>query len=270
MAEMWRDDGDVPRRKRGITGNSGAPFAPEEGQVKVSSPAALVLVAEDEPEIAEILQAYLAREGLRSVHAANGREALELHLSLRPDLLLLDVRMPLLDGWQVLAEIRRRGSTPIIMITAHDQDVDKLSALRMGADDYVVKPFNPAEVAARARAVLRRTLGGGERNTGGGILRTGPVEIDLEAFRVSVRRDQSEQALSLTLTEFRLLAHLARMPRRVFSRGELLHACLPESDALERTVDSHLSKLRRKLEEAGVGGMLVSVRGVGYSLEGNA
>ncbi len=267
---MWRNDGEAPRKERDIAGSIGTPAVPGKWEAAVNSPAALVLVAEDEPEIADILRAYLAREGLRSAHAANGREALELHLSLRPDLLLLDVRMPLLDGWQVLAEVRRRGSTPIIMITAHDQDVDKLSALRMGADDYVVKPFNPAEVAARARAVLRRTLGGGEGNGGAGVLRTGPLEIDLDAFRVSVRSDRGEQALALTLTEFRLLAHLARMPRRVFSRSELLHACLPESDALERTVDSHLSKLRRKLEEAGVGGLPVSVRGVGYCLEGNA
>jgi two-component system response regulator AdeR len=233
----------------------------------VTSAEALVLVAEDEPEIADILRAYLAREGLRTLHAANGREALEMHLALRPDLLLLDVRMPLLDGWQVLAEVRRRGSTPIIMITAHDQDVDKLSALRMGADDYVVKPFNPAEVAARARAVLRRTLGNGDG--GAGVLRVGPLEIDLDAFRVTVGSGAEAQLLTLTLTEFRLLAHLARLPRRVFSRAELLHACLPESDALERTVDSHLSKLRRKLEEAGVSGLPVSIRGVGYCLEGN-
>lgn len=233
----------------------------------MSSAEALVLIAEDEPEIADILGAYLAREGLRSAHALNGRQALELQLQLKPDLLLLDVRMPVLDGWQVLAEVRRRGSTPIIMITAHDQDVDKLSALRMGADDYVVKPFNPAEVAARVRAVLRRTRAQGGADQGG-MLRVGPLEIDLEAFRVSVDTGGGPRLLALTLTEFRLLAHLARMPRRVSSRGELLQACLPESEALERTVDSHLSKLRRKLEEAGVHGLPVSVRGVGYCLEG--
>lgn len=233
----------------------------------MSSAEALVLIAEDEPEIADILRAYLAREGLRSAHALNGRQALELQLQLKPDLLLLDVRMPVLDGWQVLAEVRRRGSMPIIMITAHDQDVDKLSALRMGADDYVVKPFNPAEVAARVRAVLRRTRAQGGADQGG-MLRVGPLEIDLEAFRVSVDTGSGPRLLALTLTEFRLLAHLARMPRRVSSRGELLQACLPESEALERTVDSHLSKLRRKLEEAGVHGLPVSVRGVGYCLEG--
>ncbi|MCE1185248.1 MAG: response regulator [Rhodocyclales bacterium] len=227
---------------------------------------ALILIAEDEPEIVDILKAYLHREGLRTVWATDGRTALELHLSLRPDLLLLDVQMPQLDGWQVLAELRRRGNTPVIMVTAHDQDLDKLTALRIGADDYVVKPFNPAEVAARVRAVLRRTQCQDESSTP--VLRIGTLEIDLEAFRASVRQGEHLHSLPLTLTEFRLLAHLARAPRRVFSRGELIHACLStESEVLERTIDSHISKLRKKLEDAGLPGIPLSLRGVGYRLE---
>ncbi len=110
---------------------------------------ALILIAEDAPEIAEILAAYLARSGMRSVHAADGAKALELHLSLKPDLVLLDIQMPQVNGWQVLSQIRQRDNTPVIMLTALDQDVDKLTGLRIGADDYVVKPFNPAEVVAR-------------------------------------------------------------------------------------------------------------------------
>ncbi|HGE5060071.1 TPA: response regulator transcription factor, partial [Klebsiella pneumoniae] len=116
-----------------------------------ANPAAqsLVLIAEDEAEIADILAAYLQRHGLRTLHAVDGREALAMHQTCKPDLLLLDVQMPQLDGWQVLSEIRARGDTPVIMLTALDQDLDKLMGLRMGADDYVVKPFNPAEVVAR-------------------------------------------------------------------------------------------------------------------------
>ncbi len=227
---------------------------------------ALVLIAEDEPEIVVILKAYLAREGIRAVWAADGRAALDMHLALKPDLLLLDVRMPCVDGWQVLSEVRARGQTPVIMVTAHDQDIDKLMALRIGADDYVVKPFNPAEVAARVRAVLRRTRRVDFESRE--VLRVGSLEIDLEAFRVAVVRDDaSRHVLNLTLTEFRLLAHLARAPRRVSSRAELIAACLPEGEVLERTVDSHISKLRRKLEDVGVEGMPVSLRGVGYRLE---
>jgi two-component system response regulator AdeR len=223
----------------------------------------LVMVAEDEKEISEILVAYLDREGFRTVHASNGKVALELHLALKPDLVLLDVRMPLMDGWEVLSELRRRGSTPVIMLTALDQDIDKLQGLRIGADDYVVKPFNPVEVVARTRAVLRRSQPGAQVKS----LNVGPVQIDMEAHLVTVN-DKRNRSLSLplTLTEFNLLVHMARNPKRVFSRAELVDACLSEGEALERTVDSHLSKLRRKLEDAGATGFLSNVRGVGYRL----
>ncbi|PWC33358.1 response regulator [Azospirillum sp. TSO35-2] len=224
---------------------------------------ALILIAEDEDEIADIIRAYLEREGFRTVHAANGEVALSLHRALKPDLVLLDVSMPRLDGWQVLSAIRHHDMTPVIMVTALDQDIDKLQALRIGADDYVVKPFNPVEVVARTKAVLRRTAG----DRAGGMLRVGPVEIDQEGHDARVTQPGAEMRhLPLTLTEFRILVHMARSPGRVFSRGELVDACLPGADALDRTVDSHVSKLRRKLEEAGVPGMPESVRGVGYRL----
>ena len=222
----------------------------------------LVLIVEDEPEIADILQAYLEREGLRTARATDGRRALEHHLALKPDLVLLDVQMPLLDGWQVLAAIRQRGDTPVILLTALDQDVDKLTGLRIGADDYVVKPFNPAEVVARVQAVLRRA--GRPSRPPAPVLRVAPFEIDLENHVATAEVGGLPQRLSLTLTEFRLLAEMARHPRRAYSRAELLQACLPEGDALERTVDSHVSKLRRKLEDLGVEGVPASVRGIGY------
>ncbi|WP_423600003.1 response regulator [Roseateles sp. MS654] len=225
---------------------------------------ALVLLAEDEPEIADILEAYLGREGFRTVRASDGRRALESHLSLRPDLVLLDVQMPLLDGWRVLSCIRERGDTPVIMLTALDQDVDKLTGLRIGADDYVVKPFNPAEVVARVHAVLRRA--GKASRKAGQILRSAPFEIDLENHVASVTIGDEPQTLNLTLTEFKLLSEMARFPKRAYSRAELLVSCLPEGDALERTVDSHVSKLRKKLEDLGIEGVPASVRGVGYRL----
>jgi two-component system response regulator AdeR len=227
--------------------------------VDITNP--LVLIAEDEADIADIIAAYLEREGMRTVRAADGRTALDLHGLLKPDLVMLDVMMPRLDGWQVLAELRRRGDTPVIMLTALDQDLDKLQALRIGADDYVVKPFNAVEVAARARAVLRRAGTANSR-----VLRVGPLEVDVEGHLASVLADGEPVQLTLTLTEFRILAHMARAPMRVFSRGDLIDACLPGGDALERTVDSHLSKLRRKLEEAGAPGFFNNVRSVGYRL----
>ncbi|QLH67565.1 response regulator [Aeromonas veronii] len=235
-----------------------------------ASPAgqSLVLIAEDEAEIADILAAYLQRHGLRSLHAADGREALAMHQAFKPDLLLLDVQMPLLDGWQVLSEIRARGDTPVIMLTALDQDLDKLMGLRMGADDYVVKPFNPAEVVARVQAVLRRTRA--VKPATANVLRVGQFQIDLESHEASIFRDDQQQVLELTLTEFKLLASLMRAPKRVFSRSELLTHCLPEGDTQERTVDSHVSKLRKKLEAHGIQGVPASVWGVGYRFGGDA
>ena len=223
---------------------------------------ALVLIAEDEAEIADILIAYLQRSGLRTQHASDGQQALALHLALKPDLLLLDVQMPVLDGWRVLSEIRSRGDTPVIMLTALDQDIDKLMGLRLGADDYVVKPFNPAEVVARVQAVLRRTRVSAAVATQ--VLRVGPFQIDLDSHEASVQVDGLPQTLELTLTEFKLLACLMRAPKRVFSRAELLVNCLPEGDTQERTVDSHVSKLRKKLEALDIQGVPASVWGVGY------
>lgn len=223
---------------------------------------ALAIIAEDDSEIVEILDAYMTREGFRTVRAADGKTALDLHLVLKPDLMLLDVTMPRLDGWEVLAEIRRRGDTPVIMITALDKDIDRLQGLRIGADDYIVKPFNPIEVVARAKAVLRRAGLG----NAAGVLRVSRLTIDLDSYQARVEVDAENKAVPLTLTEFRLLAHMARAPMKVFARGELVDACLPGGDALDRTVDSHVSNLRRKLELAGAPGMLSGVRGVGYRL----
>ncbi|NVZ18949.1 response regulator [Pseudomonas costantinii] len=224
---------------------------------------ALVLIAEDEPEIADILIAYLKRSGFRTAHALDGRRALEMHHTLKPDLVLLDVLMPHVDGWKVLAEVRHRGNTPVIMLTAQDQDLDKLMGLRLGADDYIVKPFNPAEVVARTQAVLRRSIANNDR-TSLAMIRVDAFEIDIESHEVTVNIAGKSVALALTVTEFRLLAQLAKAPKRVFSRAELLVLCSPESDSLERTVDSHISKLRRKIEDLGLQGVPTSIRGVGY------
>lgn len=225
---------------------------------------ALILIAEDDADIAQILTAYLDREGFRTVTAGDGEVALMHHQTLRPDLVLLDVQMPKLDGVAVLGEIRRRGGTPVIMATARAEDLDKLLGLSMGADDYVIKPFNPLEVVARVKAVLRRVRG---ESAGDRTIRWGPIEIDPEAYIARVNMGEAPVMLDLTLTEYRLLAHLARSPSRVFTRAALLDACLPEGDALERTVDSHMSKLRRKLEAAGASGLCAGVRGIGYRLE---
>lgn len=224
---------------------------------------ALILIIEDEPEIAEILESYFAREGFRVICAGDGPLGLAHHQRLRPDLVVLDIKLPGLDGYEVLAALRRRGETPVIMVTALAEDLDKLQALRIGADDYVVKPFNPLEVVARARAVLRRTLGRAPE----AVLRLGPLSVDPQAIRAVIEAAAGPVALDLTPTEFRILAHMAAAPGRAFARADLVDACLPEGEALNRTVDSHVSNLRRKLAAAGAGGLLTGVRGVGYRLE---
>src|SRR2546427_817219 len=162
----------------------------------------LVLVVEDEPAIASILTAYLERDGLRSRMASDGQEALQLFRLLRPDLVLLDIHLPGMDGIDVLRAIRDDSQTPVIMVTALADDVDKLLALRLGADDYVVKPFNPPEVVARVRAVLRRTQA--RKNPAPAPIRVGPIEIDAEAHSAVVYDNEGRALpLPLTLTEFR-------------------------------------------------------------------
>lgn len=225
----------------------------------------LILIAEDETDIAEILAAYLSRSGWRYLIADNGRSALDLHQRHKPDLVLLDVQMPEVDGWRVLSEIRLSSDTPVIMLTAMDQDIDKLMGLRLGADDYIVKPFNPAEVVARVQAVLRRTnMHRADKEPS--LLRAAPFVINLQNHEVMLEVGEQTVPLELTLTEFKLLSQLASSPKRVFSRTELLATCLPEGNTLERTVDSHLSKLRKKLEKFGITDIPYGVRGVGYRL----
>jgi two-component system response regulator AdeR len=219
----------------------------------------LILIIEDDIEIVRILQAYFERDGFRTIAATDPVTGLAHHQRLKPDLVILDVKMPRMDGYETLAALRRTDDTPVIMLTALAEDLDKLQALRLGADDYVVKPFNPLEIVARARAVLRRTRGGQQSV----VLRAGRLSIDTEAHTVLV----DSEPLAVTLTEFRLLAHMVRSPNRVFERGELIDACLPEGEAMNRTVDSHMSNLRRKLAAAGLPDLLAGVRGVGYRLD---
>ncbi len=203
----------------------------------------LILIADDAAEGVEILDAALRRDGFRTVVAADGQQAADLHASLKPDLALLSVRLPVRDGWDVLGELRRRGETPVIMVGDRDEAADKLQALRIGADDYIAKPFKPAEVTASIQTILRRSGGGRAAKT----LRVGPLEVQLENYLAAILTPSGKRRLDLTLTEFRILAHMARTPLRVFSRSEIMQACFPNQAVLERTIDSHVSHLRRIL-----------------------
>lgn len=222
---------------------------------------ALVLVVEDELDIARVLEGYLQNAGYRTERAKDGKAALTLFRATSPDLVLLDVMLPEMDGVEVLKNIRAESMTPVIMLTARAEELDKLLGLELGADDYVTKPFRPREVMARVKAVLRRTHMS-DAYPSEAPARVGPLEIDPRSTTASV----DGVALPLTATEFRLLYHMALSEGRTFSRAELLEAALPESDALERVVDVHLRNLRRKLGAQKAERLLQTVRGVGYRL----
>jgi two-component system response regulator AdeR len=224
-----------------------------------------VLVVEDDADSASILEAYLKRDGFMVAVAGDGMQAVSLHAQWKPDLVLLDVMLPKLGGTEVLSAIRRAGDTPVIMVTAIGDEPEKLGALRYGADDYVVKPYSPKEVVARVYAVLRRAH---SAQSSGGLLKHGCLTVDTGAFVAAVGDTEGRRIpLDLTPTEFNLLASLLRTPFKAFTRSELLEACLPESDALERVVDAHIHNLRRKLEVHGITGVLVTVRAVGYRFQ---
>ena len=220
---------------------------------------ALVLVVEDDREIADMLELYLRHDGFQTERAADGESALQLFRAARPDLVLLDVGLPKLDGLEVLRRIRAAGRTPVVMLTARSEEIDEILGLGLGADSYLTKPCSPRKVMAHVKAVLRRDEVG---ETEGETVRVGPLEVD--SYRVEAR--VSGTLLQLTPTEFRLLETLARAPGKAMSRAELFGAAMPESDALERAIDRHLKNVRAKLAEAGAAELLETVRGVGYRL----
>jgi two-component system, OmpR family, response regulator AdeR len=175
-------------------------------------------------------------------------------------LVLLDIQLPGMDGLEVLRRLRVEAATPVIMLTARTEDLDKLEALHTGADDYIVKPFSPLELVARVKAVLRRAA----MNTTASIgpIRLGALEVDPQAMVAKI----GKKRLTLTPAEYQILEYLARHPNRTFTRSEIIEAVIPESDALERIVDAHIGNLRRKFTAAGVGELIETVRGSGYRL----
>jgi two-component system response regulator AdeR len=220
----------------------------------------LILVVEDEYDIGDIIEHYLQREGMRVIRAMNGKQAIEINATQSIDLILLDIKLPELNGWEVLKRIRQSNQrTPVIMLTALDQDVDKVTALRMGADDFVIKPFNPNEVVARVHAVLRRTNQSTQIPNKN--LKYKNIEIDTDVHSVYIHQLNKKTLLNLTLTEYKILVLMIDYPYKVFTRSELMNHCLPDGNALERTVDSHVSKLRKKLEEKMDCQMLINIRG---------
>ena len=221
-----------------------------------------VLIVDDEPAIVRLVRDYLERAGFEVSTAANGEDALHLFAREHPDLVILDLSLPVIDGLDVARAIRRAGDVPIIMLTARTEEADRVAGLELGADDYVTKPFSAREIVARVRAVLRRAQTAAMRDD---LVRVGG-SIVLDVPRMEVQVDGRDAVL--TATEFQLLLHMARQPGRVFTRAQLLdsvHGVAVES--YERAIDAHVKNIRRKIEkDPRSPHHLQTVFGVGYRL----
>lgn len=216
----------------------------------------LILVVDDDPSLRQLLNWQLTAAGYRIIEAVDGANGLELFDAHKPNLVLLDIMMPMMDGWEVLREMRTRSDVPVLMLTALSNESDQVAGLDGGADDYVVKPFTLRQLLARIRALLRRA---GQTTES---LTVGPLTFDFTAFEVSL----GGHILPLTRREFELLEVLARHPGRTFSRAELLSRCWgPEHEGVDRVVDVHMASLRRKLGRQRK--IITTVRGIGYRLK---
>lgn len=215
----------------------------------------LILIIEDESRIANILESYLKLEGYRTEYASDGKRGLELWRAAKPDLILLDLMIPEIDGIELTKTIRKESEIPILMITAKTEEIDKLIGLELGADDYITKPFSPREVVARVKAVLRRSSGQSINKHH----QLGQLSIDLNAIEAKC----ADEILQLSPTQFKLLAFLSAKPDHAFSRAELRQSS-KESFVDERTIDAHIKNLRKRMGECGK--KLETVRGVGYRL----
>lgn len=231
--------------------------------ITTMTPSERILVVDDEPMVREVVVAYLEREGFRVYEASTGAGALQQIARQRPDLVVLDVMLPEVDGFGVLSELRKSDDIPVILLTARTEEPDRVLGLELGADDYVVKPFSPRELAARVRSVLRRST---TPTTPPQVLRFEGLVIDEQAREVAV----NGEAIEMTPKEFDLIAFLARSPRQVFSRGQLLeHVWDSSADWQDpSTVTVHVRRLRRKIESnPDDPRWITTVWGVGYRFE---
>lgn len=217
-----------------------------------------ILIVEDEPRLASLLSDYITKAGMSPHIIHNGLEVVGWVKDESPDLILLDLMLPEMDGMEICREVRRFSELPIIMVTARIEEIDRLLGLELGADDYICKPFSPREVVARVKAVLRRT-GGREEVSSSSLV------LDDSRYQATLH----EQKLDLTAVEYQLLSVLAKTPGRIYSRDQLMEKIYPDQRIVEdRTIDSHIKKLRKKMAViSDVGELIHSVYGVGYKFE---
>lgn len=218
-----------------------------------------VLIVEDDPNTASLVATYLNKEGFVTTIASDGQQALDMVRAHNPAFIILDVMLPKLDGWEVCRRIRKHSDVPILMLTAREDEIDRVMGLSIGADDYVVKPFSPRELVERVKAILRRTDRSANVRS---VLRHHELVLDPEKHKVSL----GDKVISLTTLEYKLLHALMRSPGRVFSRDELLDHFYEQGEVVvDRVVDVHIGKLRQKIEKNPAQPKFIqTVRGFGY------
>lgn len=222
----------------------------------------LILVVDDEPKVARLARDYLEKNGFRVTTAGDGQSALAAARREKPDLIILDLMLPVIEGREVCRILRRESDVPIIMLTALSEEIDQVTGLEIGADDYITKPFSVRALVARVRALLRRTRG---EVRAPGIIRTSGLEIDAEKHLVTF----NSAPVKLTPNEFKLLFILASRAGQTFTREQLLEDLHGAASSMDRSVDSHIKNLRKKLEAASGESMIETVYGIGYRfLEG--
>jgi DNA-binding response OmpR family regulator len=217
----------------------------------------LILVVDDEPKVARLARDYLEKNGFRVLTAADGQSALTTARREKPDLVILDLMLPHIDGREVCRILRRESNVPIIMLTALSEEIDQVTGLEIGADDYITKPFSVRALVARVRALLRRTRG---EVKAPGIVRVGGLEIDAEKYSAAF----NSNPLKLTPNEFKLLHLLASRPGQTLTREQLLEDLHGAAFSMDRSIDSHIKNLRKKLEAASGNSMIETVYGIGY------
>lgn len=225
-----------------------------------------VLLVDDDPHIRQVLVFAFGKAGMESIEATDGEAALAMVAEHAPDLVVLDINMPRMDGLEVCRRLRAEGQVPILFLSSRDDEIDRVLGIELGGDDYVVKPFSPREVVARAAAILRRSAGQGASaavTPPAGLLRHGALTLDGEAWSAQWRGGEVE----LTVTEFNLLRTLAAAPGRIFTRDQLIDRLHGPGFAItDRTIDSHVRNLRRKFADAGCPDIVETKAGVGYRL----
>lgn len=217
----------------------------------------LILVVDDEPKVTRLTRDYLEKNGYRVLTAGDGQSALTLARREKPDLVILDLMLPNIDGREVCRILRRESDIPIIMLTALSEEIDQVTGLEIGADDYITKPFSVRTLVARVRALLRRTHGGVKTP---GIIRTGGLEIDMAKHSVNF----NSHPIRLTPNEFKLLYLLASRPGQILTRTQLVDDPHGSASSMDRGMDSHIKNLRKKLEAASGEAMIETIYGIGY------